>query len=117
MIDSYTIIISVGIFIIAGTVKGVVGLGLPSISLALLTLAIDLPSAMSIMLVPSFITNIWQAVVGGEFKAILIRIWPLLLFASGKLVCTGAKKESDVYKSVHNIHALLEEKDLMLYNA
>jgi len=41
----------------------------------------------------------------------------LLLFASGKLVCTGAKKESDVYKSVHNIHALLEEKDLMLYNA
>ena len=41
----------------------------------------------------------------------------LLLFASGKLVCTGAKKESDVYKSVHNIHALLEEKDLMLYDA
>jgi transcription initiation factor TFIID TATA-box-binding protein len=41
----------------------------------------------------------------------------LLLFASGKLVCTGAKKESDVFKSVHNIHTLLEEKDLMLYNA
>ena len=40
----------------------------------------------------------------------------LLLFASGKLVCTGAKKESDVYKSVHNIHALLEEKDLMRYD-
>ena len=41
----------------------------------------------------------------------------LLLFASGKLVCTGAKKESDVYKSVHNIHAVLEDKDLMLYDA
>ena len=41
----------------------------------------------------------------------------LLLFASGKLVCTGAKKESDVYKSVHNIHALLEEKNLMIYDA
>ena len=40
----------------------------------------------------------------------------LLLFASGKLVCTGAKKESDVYKSVHNIHALLEEKALMRYD-
>ena len=39
----------------------------------------------------------------------------ILLFASGKLVCTGAKKESDVYKSVHNIHALLEEKNLMIY--
>ena len=67
MIDSYTIIIAVGVFIIAGTVKGVIGLGLPAISLALLTAAIDLPSAMSLMLVPSLITNIWQAVVGGEF--------------------------------------------------
>ena len=39
----------------------------------------------------------------------------ILLFASGKLVCTDAKKESDVYRSVHNLHALLEEKDLMIY--
>ena len=39
----------------------------------------------------------------------------ILLFASGKLVCTGAKKESDVYRSVHNLHSLLEEKDLMIY--
>ncbi|ABK76737.1 TATA-box binding protein (TBP), component of TFIID and TFIIIB [Cenarchaeum symbiosum A] len=39
----------------------------------------------------------------------------ILLFASGKLVCTGAKKESDMYRSVYNLHALLEEKDLMTY--
>ncbi len=39
----------------------------------------------------------------------------ILLFASGKLVCTGAKKESDVYRSVHNLHSLLEEKKLMTY--
>jgi len=39
----------------------------------------------------------------------------ILIFASGKLVCTGAKKESDVYRSVHNLHALLEEKELMIY--
>ncbi len=40
----------------------------------------------------------------------------ILLFSSGKLVCTGAKKEADVYRSVHNLHALLEEKDLMIYD-
>jgi transcription initiation factor TFIID TATA-box-binding protein len=40
----------------------------------------------------------------------------ILIIASGKLVCTGAKKESDVYRSVHNLHALLEEKELMLYD-
>ena len=39
----------------------------------------------------------------------------ILLFASGKLVCTGAKKESDVYRSVHNLHTLLEDKELMIY--
>ena len=40
----------------------------------------------------------------------------ILLFASGKLVCTGAKKETEVYRSVHNLHALLEEKNLMIYD-
>lgn len=39
----------------------------------------------------------------------------ILLFASGKLVCTGARKEADVYKAVNNLHDLLEEKGLMLY--
>jgi transcription initiation factor TFIID TATA-box-binding protein len=39
----------------------------------------------------------------------------ILLFASGKLVCTGAKKESEVYRAVNNLHVLLEEKNLMVY--
>jgi len=40
----------------------------------------------------------------------------ILIFASAKLVCTGAKKESDVYRSVNTLHSLLEEKNLMLYD-
>ena len=40
----------------------------------------------------------------------------ILLFSSGKLVCTGAKKEPDVFRSVNNLHSKLEEKDLMLYS-
>ncbi len=40
----------------------------------------------------------------------------ILVFASGKLVCTGAKTETDVYRSVNNLHSLLEEKDLMIYD-
>ncbi|MBS1269025.1 MAG: TATA-box-binding protein [Nitrosopumilus sp.] len=39
----------------------------------------------------------------------------ILLFASGKLVCTGAKTEKDVFRSVNLLHNMLEEKDLMLY--
>jgi transcription initiation factor TFIID TATA-box-binding protein len=39
----------------------------------------------------------------------------ILIFTSGKLVCVGARKESEVYRAVNSIHALLEEKELMMY--
>jgi transcription initiation factor TFIID TATA-box-binding protein len=39
----------------------------------------------------------------------------ILLFASGKLVCTGGKTEADVYTAVNNLHATLEQKGLMIY--
>lgn len=39
----------------------------------------------------------------------------ILIFASGKLVCVGAKEEEEVFRSVHQIHNVLEEKKLMAY--
>ena len=39
----------------------------------------------------------------------------ILLFASGKLVCTGAKMEKHVEQAVNNLHKLLEKKELMIY--
>ncbi|MCW3985421.1 MAG: TATA-box-binding protein [Candidatus Bathyarchaeota archaeon] len=39
----------------------------------------------------------------------------ILLFASGKLVCTGAKKEQYVYEAVSKLHQELEEKELIFY--
>jgi transcription initiation factor TFIID TATA-box-binding protein len=40
----------------------------------------------------------------------------ILLFASGKLVCTGAKKEQDVYDAVRKLHKILEDQDLIFYD-
>ncbi len=40
----------------------------------------------------------------------------ILIFASGKLVCTGGKTEKDVYRSVNQLHSSLEEKGLMIYD-
>ena len=40
----------------------------------------------------------------------------ILIFASGKLVCVGAKVEEEIHRSVNHIHSLLEEKDLMIYD-
>ncbi len=69
-------------FLLAGAVKGVIGLGLPTVSLGLLTVAADLPTAMALLLVPSFVTNLWQAAVGGHGAEIIRRIWPFLLMAT-----------------------------------
>ena len=39
----------------------------------------------------------------------------ILVFASGNLVCTGAKKEQDIHDAVHKLHASLEEQNLIFY--
>jgi transcription initiation factor TFIID TATA-box-binding protein len=39
----------------------------------------------------------------------------ILIFASGNLVCTGARREQDVYDAVHKLHERLEEQNLLFY--
>jgi transcription initiation factor TFIID TATA-box-binding protein len=39
----------------------------------------------------------------------------ILIFASGKLVCTGAKKETDVHRAIARLQDTLEEKKLIIY--
>lgn len=60
-----------GVFLLAGTVKGVVGLGLPSVSIALLTFALGPDPAVVLMLIPSLVTNLYQAAVGGHFRSLV----------------------------------------------
>ena len=71
--------IVVASFLLAGLVKGLVGLGLPTIALALLATQLDLKEAIPLVLVPSLATNVWQAFSGGALKALGRRLWPLLL--------------------------------------
>ena len=82
MLEPVTLIAIAGAFLIGGVVKGVIGLGLPTVSLALLAVLIDLPSAMALILVPSILTNVWQVMAGHNFKELLLRLWPFLLIAT-----------------------------------
>lgn len=82
MLDSLALAAIAGTFVLAGAVKGVVGFGLPTVSLALLTVAFGLPQAMALMLVPAFVTNVWQALAGGRPLVLLRRLWPFLLMAT-----------------------------------
>jgi uncharacterized membrane protein YfcA len=67
------------IFLFAGTVKGLVGLGLPTVALAFMSLVLSLPEAMAMLVLPTIFTNVWQAAVGGNFRVIVRRHWPLIL--------------------------------------
>ncbi len=69
-------------FFVAGAVKGVVGQGLPSVVLALLTVVIGLKPALALLVVPTFVTNVWQALQGKALLAILKRTWTLLVAAT-----------------------------------
>jgi len=67
-----------GAFMLAGFVKGVIGLGLPTAAIGLLGLLMSPAQAAAILLVPSLATNIWQFVVGGDLLALVRRMWPML---------------------------------------
>ena len=81
MTDPALVTIVMVSFALAGLVKGVVGLGLPTVSLGILSLFVDLPTAMVLLIMPSLCTNIWQALAGGGFRQLVWRLWPFLLAA------------------------------------
>ncbi len=78
MIDPLLIFI-VAVFLLAGFVKGVIGLGLPPVSMGLLAVAMLPAHALAIVVVPSILTNIWQTFAGPHLRDIMRRLWPLML--------------------------------------
>ncbi|MCZ6510807.1 MAG: sulfite exporter TauE/SafE family protein [Alphaproteobacteria bacterium] len=84
--------IIVAVFLFAGAVKGVVGLGLPTVAIGLLTALVGLSEGMVLMVIPSLVTNLWQALAGGALMTIVRRVWGLLL-----AVCIGAWVGVDLF--------------------
>ncbi len=66
-------------FLLAGTVKGVIGLGLPTVAMGLLGLAIAPAQAAALLIIPSIVTNTWQLVAGGQLRGLIKRLWPMQL--------------------------------------
>lgn len=76
-----TLSLTAAVFVLAGLVKGVVGLGLPTVSMALLALWMTPAEAAALLIVPSLVTNVWQMRPFGGALALARRLWPLLLAA------------------------------------
>ena len=65
------------IFVLAGLIKGVIGLGLPTIAMGLLGVFMPPAQAATLLIVPSLVTNVQQMLNGGALRALLRRLWPM----------------------------------------
>jgi uncharacterized membrane protein YfcA len=65
-------------FLLAGTVKGMIGMGLPTVAMGLLGLAMLPAQAAALLIIPSTFTNLWQLAAGGHLRGLIKRLWPLL---------------------------------------
>ncbi len=72
------------VFTLAGFVKGVIGLGLPTISMGLLVLVMPPVEAAAVLLLPSLLANVWQMCSGPSIGSAIRRLWPMML-----AICAG----------------------------
>jgi uncharacterized membrane protein YfcA len=77
MFDPFLLFIAAA-FLLAGFIKGVIGLGLPTVSMGLLAVTMPPAHALAIVIVPAIVTNIWQTFVGPYLRDIIRRLWPLM---------------------------------------
>src|SRR5215831_2296655 len=66
-------------FFLAGIVKGVAGMGLPTFAMGILSAIMSPVSAASLLVIPSFVTNFWQLFTGPDFLALIKRLWVMML--------------------------------------
>ncbi len=67
------------VFVLAGVVKGVTGMGLPTVAMGLLGGALSPVAAAALLFIPTFVTNIWQLLAGPSLGGTVRRLWPMML--------------------------------------
>ncbi len=80
----WSVLASIGaVFVLAGFVKGVIGMGLPTVAMGLLSVAMPPAQAAALLVLPSLVTNLWQ-VTGPGVRSLLRRMATMLVG-----VCVG----------------------------
>ncbi|WP_137934560.1 sulfite exporter TauE/SafE family protein [Mesorhizobium comanense] len=75
------------VFLAAGFVKGVVGMGLPTVAMGLLAVTMPPAQAAALLLIPSMVTNLWQLFTGPAFGGLCRRLWTMM---AGVMIGTDA---------------------------
>lgn len=78
-IDTTLLITLVAAYFAAGIVKGVLGTGLPTVAVPIMSMVTPVPIAISLTAIPVVSSNIWQTLHGGHHVTALRRFWPLLV--------------------------------------
>src|SRR3954470_24963537 len=78
MVEPLLLVIAL-VFVLAGFVKGAIGLGLPTVAIGLLAVSMPPARALAIVIVPAIVTNVWQTFVGPYLRDIVRRLWPLMV--------------------------------------
>lgn len=95
MID-FALAFIAAVFLLGGFVKGVIGLGLPTVCMGLLALLMPPAQAAAILVLPALVTNLWQSFVGPYLVPLLRRLWPMLIgIVAGSLAGTGWLVDGD----------------------
>src|ERR1700761_4464712 len=78
-------------FFLAGIVKGVTGMGLPTVAMGLLGTIMPPVRAVGFQIVPNFVTNFWQLFTGPDFRGLWHRLrWMMLALIVGTALGLGA---------------------------
>lgn len=72
------------VFLLAGIIKGVLGMGLPTVAVALLALVMTPGEASALLLIPSLVTNLWQLYGGPALGQLISRLWLMMV-----MLCLG----------------------------
>ena len=95
--------------------NGIIILGKPKIVIQNMVASANLHGSIDLETAADILENVMYE--PEQFPGLIYRMADpktvLLLFASGKLVCTGAKSEEMVYESIIKIYGVLEDYDLM----
>ncbi|WP_181704955.1 sulfite exporter TauE/SafE family protein [Chthonobacter rhizosphaerae] len=76
--ETITVAVVAATFLVAGLVKGVTGMGLPTVAMGVLGSVLSPLAAAALLLVPSFVTNVWQLAAGPRLRPLAVRLWPMM---------------------------------------
>jgi uncharacterized membrane protein YfcA len=111
--DNITILIIAVAFLIGGLSKGVVGFGLPLITIPIMANVLPVPAAIALTATPILVSNLFQTFQGGRHGAVLSRFWPYVVMMIGG-VLIGAQI---LTRANHNTIAIIVGSLLLIFVA